>query len=141
VRLRDVIDADLDALFAHQADPVAYELADVRTRDREAFNAHWARIRNDPDVLIRTIDLNGAVAGHVLSFMLGGQRVIGYWLGREFWGRGIATEAVEQLLQIETRRPLHAHVSPPNRGSARVLEKNGFRLLREEPDSLIFELP
>lgn len=139
--LREVTDADLDDLFRHQADPIAYEMADVPTRDRAAFDAHWARIRSDPDVVIRTIDLDGAVAGNVLSFIVGGERVIGYWVGREFWGQGIATEAVRQMLEVETRRPLRATVSPSNRGSRRVLEKNGFRLLREEPDSLVFELP
>jgi RimJ/RimL family protein N-acetyltransferase len=141
VTLREVTDADLDEFFRHQADPIASEMADVPTRDRAAFDAHWARIRSDPDVVIRTIDLDGAVAGNVLSFIVGGERVIGYWVGREFWGQGIATEAVRQMLEVETRRPLRATVSPSNRGSTRVLEKNGFRLLREEPDSLVFELP
>lgn len=138
--LREVTDHDLDALFRFQADPIAYEMADVPTRDRPAFDAHWARIRRDPEVLLLTIDVEGAVAGHVLSFILGRDRVIGYWLGREFWGRGIATNAVGELLKIETRRPLRAHVFPSNTASARVLEKNGFRLLRAEPGTLIFEL-
>jgi RimJ/RimL family protein N-acetyltransferase len=140
VRLREVTDADLDDIFSHQADPVAYEMADVPTRERAAFDAHWQRIRADPHVLIRVVDVDGAVAGHALSFVQNGERVIGYWLAREFWGRGIASEALAQLLQVETRRPLRARVYPPNRASARVLEKNGFRLLREEPESLLFEL-
>jgi RimJ/RimL family protein N-acetyltransferase len=140
MKLRELTDEDLDALYAHQADQVSYELAAVPTRDRPAFDAHWARIREDPGTLIRVIDVDGAVAGHVLSFVLRGERVIGYWIGREFWGRGIATEALTQMLAIETRRPLRAHVFPPNRASARVLVKNGFRLLAEEPENLTFEL-
>jgi len=140
VILREVADDDLDALFAFQADPIAYEMADVPPRDRPAFDAHWTKIRQDPEVLLLTIDLDGVVAGHVLSFILGRRRVIGYWLGRDFWGRGIATKAVAELLEIETRRPLRAHVFPSNTASARVLAKNGFRLLRGEPGSLTFEL-
>jgi RimJ/RimL family protein N-acetyltransferase len=140
VRLREVADSDLDALFEHQADHVAYEMADVPTRDRTAFAAHWQRLRRDPRVLLRTVEVDGAVAGHVTSFIHNRQRVIGYWLGRDFWGRGIASEALRQLLEIETRRPLRAHVFPLNRGSVRVLEKNGFQLVREEPGSLTFEL-
>jgi RimJ/RimL family protein N-acetyltransferase len=140
VRLREVADSDLDALFEHQADRGAYEMADVPTRDRTAFDAHWQRLRQDPRVLLRTVEVDGAVAGHVTSFIHNRQRVIGYWLGRDFWGRGIASEALRRLLEIETRRPLRAHVFPSNRGSVRVLEKNGFRLVREEPGSLTFEL-
>jgi RimJ/RimL family protein N-acetyltransferase len=140
MRLREVTDDDLDDLYAHQADRVSYEMAAVPTRDRQAFDAHWRLLRADPEVLLHVIDVDGAVAGSVLSFVLRGERVIGYWIGREFWGRGIATQALAQLLAIETRRPLRAHVFAPNRASARVLEKNGFRLLAEQPDSLIFEL-
>jgi RimJ/RimL family protein N-acetyltransferase len=140
MRLREVTDDDLDELYAQQADRVSYEMAAVPTRDRPAFDAHWQMLRADPEVLLRVIDVDGAVAGSMLSFVLRGDRVIGYWIGREFWGRGIATQALAQLLTIETRRPLRAHVFRPNRASARVLEKNGFRLLAEEPDNLIFEL-
>ena len=140
MRLREVVDGDLDALFAQQADPDAYRLADVPTRDRPAFDAHWLRIRNDPESLIRTVDVDGQVAGHVLSFTLDGERKVGYWLGQEFWGKGIASDALAAFLAIETRRPLHANVARGNQGSVRVLEKNGFRLLREQPDGFAFVL-
>ena len=140
MRLREVTDDDLDELYAHQADRVSYEMAAVPTRDRPAFDAHWQMLRTNPETLLRVIDVDGAVAGSMLSFVLHGERLIGYWIGREFWGRGIATQALAQMLTIETRRPLRAHVFPPNRASARVLEKNGFRLLAEQPDNRIFEL-
>ncbi|MBP8242640.1 MAG: GNAT family N-acetyltransferase, partial [Thermoflexales bacterium] len=55
-----------------------------------------------------------------------GQREVGYWLGREFWGKGIATRALEAFLAIDTTRPLHAFVVHHNLGSIRVLEKCGF---------------
>jgi RimJ/RimL family protein N-acetyltransferase len=140
VRLREVEDRDLDFFYDHQADRFAYELADVPTRDRAAFDAHWARIRYDPEVLIRTIEVDGHVAGNVLTFISGGRRVVGYWLGRAYWGRGIATEALAAFLEIVSERPLGAVVFPSNRGSVRVLEKNGFRLVHEEPESQHFEL-
>jgi RimJ/RimL family protein N-acetyltransferase len=140
MRLREVTDDDLDELYAQQADRVSYEMAHVPTRDRPAFDAHWQMLRTNPETLLRVIDVDGAVAGSVLSFVLHGERMIGYWIGREFWGRGIATQALAQMLAIETRRPLRADVFRPNRASARVLAKNGFRLLAEQPDSLTFEL-
>jgi RimJ/RimL family protein N-acetyltransferase len=140
MKLREVVDDDLDELFAQQVDPESYTLADLPPRERPAFDAHWARIRSDPDVTIRTIDLDGRVAGHVLSFERAGMRLVGYWLGREHWGNGLATEALAGLLEIETRRPLHAQVAKANRGSIRVLEKNGFRCVGEGTDGFVYEL-
>jgi len=62
----------------------------------------------------------------------------GYWLGRAFWGRGIATEAAQLLAAYafsqRNLRRLEAHVFAPNGASARVLEKTGFvreAILRE----------
>ena len=140
MKLREVEDADLDALFAQQADPESYLLADVPTRDREAFDAHWAKIRNNPDTLLRVIDDDGHVAGHVLSFIRDGERELGYWIDRARWGRGLASAAVAEFLTIESRRPLSAHVAPGNPGSVRVLEKNGFTRTGEKPDGIDFEL-
>src|SRR3954453_19579914 len=140
MKLREVVDDDLDELFAQQSDRESYTLADLPPRDRPAFDAHWARIRTDPDVTIRTIDIDGRVAGHVLTFERAGMRLVGYWLGREHWGRGGATEALAGLLGVETRRPLHAQVAKANPGSMRVLEKNGFRRVGERTDGFVYEL-
>lgn len=140
MRLRAVKDADLDALFEQQADRASYELADLPPRDREAFDAHWARIRSDPTVTLRTIDLDGQVAGHVLSFERDGTRLAGYWLGREFWGRGLATQALAGLLEIDAHRPLRAEVATNNAASMRVLEKNGFQRVGEIGDGYAYEL-
>ena len=59
---------------------------------------------------------------------------IGYWLGEPFWGRGIATRALAEFLQVVTERPLRAHVAMHNIGSMRVLEKCGF--VRENEESV-----
>jgi RimJ/RimL family protein N-acetyltransferase len=61
-----------------------------------------------------------------------GEREVGYWIGKEYWGRGIATRALEEFLkQIETR-PLYAHVAKHNTASRRVLEKCGFHVSGED---------
>jgi RimJ/RimL family protein N-acetyltransferase len=140
VKLRPVEDSDLDAFFAHQADREAARVADVPSRDRAAFDVHWARIRADRRIVIRTIEVDGQVAGNLLSFIHEGMQVVGYWVGREWWGRGVATAALAEFLEVVDARPLHATVAHGNAASVRVLEKNGFRLLREQPQSLLFEL-
>lgn len=140
VTLRDVADSDLPIFFAHQADPAAYTMADFPTRDEAAFMAHWAKIRVADSTWLRTIEVDGTVAGNVLSFERDGVREVGYWIGREFWGRGIATRALALFLAILPMRPLHAVLVLSNVGSRRVLEKCGFTLLAAEGDDFVFVL-
>ena len=130
--LREVREEDLDALFEQQRDPEAVAMALVPSREREAFNAHWQGLLANDDVIVMTIEDEGRVAGNVLSWTLDGRRVVGYWLGREFWGRGLATRAVGEYVQLLTMRPLHAWVATSNGGSRRVLEKCGFTLLESK---------
>jgi ribosomal-protein-alanine N-acetyltransferase len=55
---------------------------------------------------------------------------VGYWLGEQFWGRGIMTEALTALTDLCFEnfplRRISAEVFANNRASARVLEKAGF---------------
>jgi len=54
---------------------------------------------------------------------------IGYWLAREAWGRGFASEAVAALIPVcwaSGIERLTAHVNVENAASRRVLAKNGF---------------
>ena len=57
---------------------------------------------------------------------------IGYWLGEEFWGRGIATQALRAVTDYAFEHydlcRLYAHVFEWNMASARVLEKAGYTL-------------
>lgn len=132
VSLRDVVDADLPIFFEHQCDLIANTMAAFPPRDRDAFMAHWKKILADKTAYTQAIVVNGEVAGNIASFMMMGQREVGYWLGRTFWGRGIATEALAQLLILEKSRPLHAHVAKGNAGSLRVLLKCGFVIAGED---------
>jgi RimJ/RimL family protein N-acetyltransferase len=127
VRLRAVEDSDLDVLFAHQADPVATEMAAFAARDRHQFDAHWAKLRLDDTVIVRTILADGVVAGTIVSWPDGADRLIGYWIGREHWGRGVATQALTRFVGEVPLRPLRAHVAEHNPGSIRVLQKCGFQ--------------
>ena len=135
VRLRPVVASDLPVHFEHQADPESAALAAVPSRDRDAFDTHWARILADPAVVVLTIEADGEVAGSALSFVRDGRRQVGYRIGREHWGRGVATAALTELVARHvTDRPLFARVAAHNPASRRVLEKCGFRLVAREPD-------
>jgi RimJ/RimL family protein N-acetyltransferase len=126
VLLRDVQDDDLVTLFEHQTDPEANRMANFEPRDRDAFMAHWAKILRDDSVVVRTIEVEGRVAGNVVSWEHDGERDVGYWIGRDDWGKGVATAALTAFLVELDTRPLHAHVAAHNIGSIRVLEKCGF---------------
>lgn len=126
VVLRDVIPPDLPILFEHQADPVSNEMAAVPPRERSKFMEHWAKILANDAVIKKAIVFDGQVAGFVGSFEESGRMLVAYRIGREYWGRGIATAALAQLLEQVTARPLYAYVAKHNVGSIRVLQKCGF---------------
>jgi RimJ/RimL family protein N-acetyltransferase len=128
VILRDVEPGDLPLLFEHQRDPEAVAMAAFRSRDRAAFEAHWAKFLSDDAVLKKAIIVDDQLVGSVLSFVRDEKREVGYWIDRAFWGRGIASRALAAFLQIEERRPLHAVVARHNAGSLRVAQKCGFKL-------------
>jgi RimJ/RimL family protein N-acetyltransferase len=133
VVLRDVIQGDLPVFFEHQSDPVANRMAAFEARDREAFMVHWrTRVLGDETAITRTILYRDQVAGNIVCYLQGGRRLVGYWIGRPFWGKGIATAALSQLLAIVAERPLVALVAKHNAGSIRVLEKCGFVRSGEE---------
>lgn len=140
IQLREVIDADLPIFYAHQNDPDANRMAAFPARDWEPFMAHWARIRADEKIILRTILFEGQVVGNVVSFEQSGQREVGYWIGREWWGRGIATQALTAFLDVVGTRPLLAYVVKHNSGSIRVLEKCGFVRVGEVGEELILKL-
>jgi len=126
--LRDVIEQDLQIFFEHQYDPEAHRMAAFRPREHEEFMVHWrTKILGDPAGRKRTIVIDGCVAGNICSWDADGRRFVGYWIGREYWGRGIATAALSEFLCEEPIRPLWAYVAVQNRGSIRVLQKCGFR--------------
>ncbi|MCX4247206.1 GNAT family N-acetyltransferase [Paraliomyxa miuraensis] len=126
--LRDVAEDDLPIFFEHQRDPIATRMAAFPSRSREAFMAHWHdEVLANPTGEVKTIVIDDEVVGNVLSWQQHDARLVGYWLGREHWGRGIATRALTEFLnEHETTRPLHAWVARDNVASLRVLDKCGF---------------
>ena len=125
--LRAVRDDDISAFFDHQRDERATAMAGFPAQDREQHRAHWDRIRGDGSVVTRTITEGDVVVGNIVSWREDGGREIGYWIDPQHWGRGIASRALQLLLEELGERPLTAHVAAHNVASIRVLEKAGFR--------------
>ena len=129
VRLREVVNADLERFFAHMQDKDSvYQAAFMSDdpADRGAFESKWQRIRSNEQITVRTILAADAVAGHIASFVMEGDLEITYWVGREFQGQQVATRALDSFLRLMAERPLHGRAAADNSASIRVLEKCGF---------------
>ena len=131
--LRDVLEDDIAVFFDQQNDAEAIRMAVWAPRERDAFYEHWHRILGADDLVAKTIVSGDEVAGNITSWPRDGKRLVGYWLGREFWGQGLATRALRELVG-ELERPLYAEVATTNIGSIRVLEKCGFHVVGSETE-------
>jgi RimJ/RimL family protein N-acetyltransferase len=133
--LRDMTEEDLLTFFDQQLDPDANYMAAFTSKDpkdRDAFTSHWAKIMADDTITIKTILFDGQVAGHILSHGWFGEPEVSYWIGEEFWGKGIATMALVKFLDYYKTRPLYARAAKDNVASIRVLEKCGFTVSGED---------
>jgi RimJ/RimL family protein N-acetyltransferase len=136
IQLRPVTESDLPILFEHQREPEANEMAAFPARDHDAFMAHWTKILGDEALVAMTVVVDGCVVGNIGCWTQDGQRLIGYWIGKEHWGKGVATQMLSRFLRLVTDRPLYAHVVTHNVASIRVLEKSGFSLCAEATGAL-----
>jgi len=135
VLLRDVVEADLPIFFENQLDPEANHMAAFTAKDptdRDAFMAHWRRNLGNKTGTIKTILFDGNVIGSVSSYEQEGDLEITYWLGKAYWGKGLATQALAKFLDHVKTRPLYARAVKDNIGSLRVLQKCGFTIVGED---------
>lgn len=136
VQLRDVVDDDLPVFFRQQLDAEAIFMAAFTAKDpadEGAFDGHWRRIMADPAIVIRTVLAGDQIAGYVTSYEEGERLEVSYWLGRAFWGKGLATQALHTFLaSAQPTRPIYARAAKDNRASVRVLEKCGFTIIGED---------
>lgn len=128
IQLRDMTLDDLSWFYEFQCDPESNKLAAVYPRSEADFQGHWRSAFEDDAVVAKAIVDDSGPLGTISCFSCDGQNSIGYWIGRPFWGQGIASTALRLLLDIEKRRPLFARVAKENGASLRVLQKCGFEI-------------
>lgn len=89
-------------------------------------------IASNPKNLVLAFEIDGNACGAVGIHpdADANQAELGYWLGEQYWGKGIATEAVNAIVdygfQTLSLKRIHASVFEQNKASMRVLEKCGF---------------
>jgi len=136
VTLRPHVAADVPILFGFEQDPAWGATSMTKPRDEATFRAAWARVLGE-GLHQRAILADGVLCGSVGCLWSaspaesGGRWMLGYGLGRAFWGRGIASRAVGLLLKEVQQRPLYATAAASNIASIRVLEKHGFVLVEQ----------
>jgi RimJ/RimL family protein N-acetyltransferase len=108
VQLREIEEDDLPRLWEFNLEPDSNRLAMTISRGADAFA------------------VGNVLAGSISCFKHDGLNNIGYWLGQDFWGKGVGSRALELLLKEIQPRPLYARVATTNRASLRVLQKCGF---------------
>jgi RimJ/RimL family protein N-acetyltransferase len=129
VQLRDIADGDMAGFFELHRDERAARIAAFGTRDPDAGSlaARWKKsLAEGTTQKAIVLTKSGEVVGYVATFLLERQPQVTYWIARPHWGRGIATEALRQLLQSVSTRPLYASAASDNAASLRVLQKCGF---------------
>lgn len=129
IKLRPTEIADLDTLFQFQLDKEDGYLAAFMPKDptdKTAYINKYTKLLDDPIVNNQTILLDNIIVGSIAKFVMEGNTEISYWIDRKFWGKGIATKALNEFLAIETIRPIFGRVAFDNFGSQKVLEKCGF---------------
>ncbi|MFG1626517.1 GNAT family N-acetyltransferase [Kribbella sp. NPDC049227] len=132
IALRMIEDSDLDRLFDQMRDPESVRMAAFTAKDpddRAAFDAHMAKVRSSTTNTTRAITCDGQFVGTTAAFVMDGETEVTYWIDRAVWGQGIATRALELLLDLVPTRPLYARAASDNAGSLRVLRKAGFKAI------------
>ncbi len=135
LHLRPTTPDDLDTIFRFQCDPDSNFMAGFTSEDpndRAAFDAKWQSHFERDDLLLYTAEQEGLIIGNLQQFPLFGEINISYWIDRPHWGKGLASAALREFLKISKQRPLTGRIAFDNQGSRRVLERNGFQLIREE---------
>jgi RimJ/RimL family protein N-acetyltransferase len=135
IALRPVVDSDLGPLFDQMRDPESVWMAAFTADDpddRTAFDAHMARVRSSSGITLRAVTCEDDLVGSISAFVLDGRTEVTYWIDRAAWGRGIASRALELLLDLVPVRPLYARAASDNAGSLKVLQKSGFKVIGTE---------
>ena len=102
--------------------------------------------RGQDPLHVLAIDVDGHLAGCIgLELQDDISRIsaeLGYWIVEPYWGRGVATEAVKQIMDhifeaFPVLSRIYAKVFEYNKASMKVLEKNGFHLESVQKKSVI----
>lgn len=135
VTLTQTIESDLAALFQFQLDKEAVRLAAFTSEDptdKTAYIVKFTKLLSDSTFNMQTIKIDETIVGSIAKFIMFGSNEITYWIDKNYWGKGVATTALNIFLKTERNRPIYGRVAFDNLGSQKVLERNGFVKVGED---------
>lgn len=140
-RLRPLTPADVPRVFALQHDKEAAALAGVPGRfltESEFTRSLTNYIKaNESPPLVFAIVAGDIMAGYIGCFPFEEDKhQVSFWIERAFWGQGIMSSALGQMLECLPKNlvegGLYATVTEGNGASRRILEKFGFKAIRQQ---------
>ncbi len=137
ITLRDFKEEDTSALLTILNEPKVVKYLSSRIpKPYTLEDAHWWVFTGSKIGIVKAIEYNGTLIGCVGAdrgvFEYQRSAEVGYWIAKDYWGQGFATQAIKQFIPcvFETSDivRLFASVFSPNTASERVLTKCGFTL-------------
>lgn len=133
LRLRPITMPDAPAISRYTSDPrVARMLDNVPSPNPVVAVEGWLEIQaalraQGGRSMLYGVEFAGDFAGTVSARWQGDAWSVGYWIGRPFWGQGLATEAARAVIEeAGAAAPVTAWHYFDNLASSRVLAKVGF---------------
>ena len=116
------------------------ELGWLVQADWDRFYEHYHAILTRKKLSIFAVRVDDDYAGSVEVSDRGDHYQLGYWLGVDYRGQGIATESIQSVLNQLDSRPVVADTLIENTDSWRVLERLGFDLERTNETHRFYRL-
>lgn len=110
--------------------PYPYSVNDAKKWLNKVMRRYRSRL---PDAYDQAIEIGGELGGSIslMKIEKNHKAEMGYWLAREYRGQGIMSKAVAAMVKLGFRKfglkKIYAYVFVKNKGSYRVLIKNGFK--------------
>lgn len=137
MKLRTWTLKDIESVFHNANNVDVYKfMSDEFPNSLEAWKSFIDATLNDKEILYLAIEIDGkAVGGIGISPQKGIMRrnaELGYWLGQNYWGQGIMTKAIKEIVRLAFDKfdidRIYAKPFAINIASQRILEKAGFVL-------------
>jgi len=136
-KLRPWTPDDLESVYQNANNPnITRFMSDGFPNTPEKWKSFIEFAGTNSSILYRAIDIDGkAVGGIGISPNNDIHRKnaeLGYWLGETYWGKGIITDAIREIIQLGFAKfdidRIYARPFETNFASHRVMEKCGFTL-------------